>query len=142
MQETWNKTNIPSKDMKEAIEALLGATYLTSNFNSCKEVVRELLTISINKDFLNPNPIGILNILFQKKGNTPPKYTSTRIGGPDHQAKFICKLEGEYEGKQHTINSSVHSSKKKAEKNVAKRFLEVIGEEERLEYFHLRKIDT
>ena len=142
MQESWNKPIVPNKDLKEAIEALLGATYLTSNIKRCKEVVQKLLSISIDNEFLNPNPIGILNILFQKKGVKLPKYLSTRVGGPDHQAKFLCTIEGEYDGNKYTIKSSVTSSKKNAEKDAAKRFLEAIGENERLEYFHLLELNT
>jgi ribonuclease-3 len=142
MQESWNKPIIPNKDLKEAIEALLGATYLTSNIKRCKEVVLKLLSISIDNNFLNPNPIGILNILFQKKGSMLPKYISTRAGGPDHQAEFVCTIEGEYEGKKYAIKSSVNSSKKNAEKDAAKRFLEAIGQKNRLEYFHLQELNT
>jgi dsRNA-specific ribonuclease len=142
MRESWGIPNIPNKDLKEAIEALLGATYLKVGFKNCQKVVQQLVSISTTNNFLNPNPIGVLNLLFQKRGLNLPKYTTIRVGGPDHQAKFICKLEGEYEEKFYTINSSIDDSKKKAEKNAAAKFLEAIEEEKRLNYFLLSDLKS
>ncbi len=142
MQESWKIHSIPYKDLKEAIEALLGATYLTSGSKNCQKVVHKLVSFSKENEFLNPNPIGILNTIFQKKGLKLPKYSSERVGGPDHQAMFRCILEGEYDGKNYTITSSISESKKKSEINAAEKFLHEIGEKKRLNQFLLGEIDS
>ena len=101
--------------------------------NACKQVVLNLTKIAKMNDYLNPNPIGILQILFQKKNLPLPEYHSVRIGGPDHKSRFKCTVKGDYEGRKIEIKSGVHLSKKEAEKDAAKRVLKVLGEERKLD---------
>ncbi len=133
MEGRYKTTSMTKNDLKESVEALLGATYQKNGLKSCKEIVTNLVQIAIEKNFLNPNPKGILQVLFQKKNLTIPKYESTRVGGPDHQQLFQCTVTGEYEGKNYENRSDILTSKKEAEKDAAKKFLAELGELKLLE---------
>ncbi len=132
--EIQHNTSFTTKnDLKESIEALLGASYNVKGLESCKEIVTILLQLAIEKKYLNPNPKGILQILFQKKSLPLPKYESTRVGGPDHQQLFQTTITGVYEGDNYTIQSGIFTSKREAEKDAAKIFLTELGESNLLE---------
>jgi dsRNA-specific ribonuclease len=122
-------------DLKEGIEALLGATYRTKGIDSCKQIISNLTKIARINDYLNPNPIGILQILFQKRNLPLPVYHSVRTGGPDHKSRFQCTVKGNYEGKKIELKSSIHLRKKDAEKDAARQFLKELGEERKLDVF-------
>ncbi|MHA1977117.1 MAG: putative dsRNA-binding protein [Candidatus Hodarchaeales archaeon] len=129
-----HKTNAMTKrDLKESVEALLGATYKIKGLESCKEIVANLIHLVLQNKFLNPNPRGILQVLFQKRNQLIPKYESKRVGGPDHQQLFQCQVKGEYEGEGYLILSDILPSKKEAEKDAAVKFLTELGEKELLE---------
>ena len=133
MKALYKTTSMTRNDLKESVEALLGATYQKNGFESCKKIVTNLVQLAIEKNFLNPNPKGILQVLFQKKNFTIPKYESTRVGGPDHQQLFQCTVTGKYEGKNYKHISGIFTSKKEAEKDAAKKFVTELGELKLLE---------
>ena len=133
MEKEFDSKCFSDNDLKEGIEALLGATYRKNGIDTCKQVILKLTNIASTNSYLNPNPIGILQILFQKKNLTLPVYHSVRTGGPDHKSKFQCTLKGDYEGRKIETKSSIQFSKKEAEKDAAKRFLKELGEEKKLD---------
>ncbi len=128
MIEEFGNESPTQNDLKECIEALLGGTYKARGLVSSKSVVLKLLQLSNEKNFFTPNPKGHLQILFQKRDKELPKYTTTRIGGPDHLQEFQCILKGEFNGKNYEIKSKIHHSKQDAEKEAASKFLIEIGE--------------
>ena len=132
----FTKECFTNNDLKESVEALLGATYQIHGLETCKQVIINMVQISQEKKFFNPNPIGFLQILFQKKDLLLPEYHTTRVGEPDHQSKFQSVVKGNYEGKMYEIKSAIYSSKKEAEKDAAKLFLKELGEENKLDVFH------
>lgn len=136
MVREFEKECFTNNDLKESVEALLGATYQINGLETCKQVITKMVQISQENAFFNPNPIGFLQILFQKKNFLLPEYHTTRAGGSDHQSKFRCTVKGDYEGKKYEIRSGIHSSKKEAEKDAARLFLKELGEENKLDVFH------
>ena len=132
IKDRFEKDNITYNDLKESIEALLGATYKTKGFNASKRVIVKLLHLSKKYNLFSSNPKGHLQILFQKRNLKLPKYNTKRIGGPDHLQEFQCNLKGEYEGKEYDIRSSIDHSKQEAEKDAAMKLLAEIGEGEHL----------
>jgi ribonuclease-3 len=133
MENEFETACFSDNDLKEAIEALLGATYRNKGMEICKQVVSNLTQIVKTNGYLNPNPIGILQILFQKRNLPLPEYHSVRIGGPDHKSRFQCTVKGNYDSKMIELQSGIHLSKKDAEKDAAKRFLKELGEEKKLD---------
>jgi dsRNA-specific ribonuclease len=133
MEKQHKTTSMTRNDLKESIEALLGASYNVKGLESCKEIVASLLQLAIKKKYLNPNPKGILQILFQKNSLKLPKYISKRVGGPDHQQLFQTTVTGTYEGDSYKIQSGIFTSKREAEKDAAKIFLDELGASNLLE---------
>jgi ribonuclease-3 len=132
MQTHDEKAIITKNDLKESIEALLGATYINEGLNPCKDVIKNLVQLAASKNLFNSNPKGILQVFFQKKNLPIPKYESKRVGGPDHQQVFQTTITGEYLGKSYMIQSDILPSKKDAEKNAAEKFLIKLGQEKLL----------
>ncbi|MHA1237062.1 MAG: putative dsRNA-binding protein [Candidatus Hodarchaeales archaeon] len=122
-------------DLKECIEALLGGVYKTQGLISSKNVILKLLHLSKENNLFTPNPKSHLQILFQKNNFNLPKYSTTRIGGPDHLQEFQCVLKGKFNGKCYETKSSIHHSKQDAEKEAAIRYLSEIGENKYLRNF-------
>lgn len=110
------KTN--KRNLENALEALIGAIYLDSNYDEAKK-----FTLHYWQDFLGKNleppkdPVSELQELIQLKTKQLPEYITTKSGGFDHAPSFVSKviipnqnLEFEASGK----------SKKEAQKEVAK----------------------
>ena len=135
MGEEFGNDKPTQNDLKECIEALLGGAYKINGLISSKNVILKLLHLSNEKNLFTPNPKGHLQILFQKKNFPLPKYSTTRIGGPDHLQEFQCVLKGEFNGKIYEIKSSIHHSKQDAEKEAAFSYLSEIGENEYIRNF-------
>jgi dsRNA-specific ribonuclease len=136
MEREFETVCFTRNDLKESIEALLGATYQIHGLEACKQVIINMVQIVRERDYFNPNPIGILQMLFQKKNIPLPEYHSMRVGGPDHQSKFQCIVKGNYEGKNLEFQSDICSSKKEAERDAAKRFLKALGEDKKLDFHY------
>jgi len=126
-------TSMTKNDLKESIEALLGASYNIKGLEPCKEIVANLLQLAIGKKYLNPNPKGILQVIFQKNNYELPIYKSKRVGGPEHQKLFQTTVTGKYEGNNYSIESDIFTNKREAEKDAACKFLIELGASDLLE---------
>ncbi len=104
----------------DAFEALLGAIYLDSGYETAKKVALKILNTQIDNT-LKGNNISAdyktkLQELLQKKGNMNIEYIVLDENGPDHEKIFSCAVKidtiicGKGEGK----------SRKLAEQNAAK----------------------
>lgn len=79
----------------DAFEALIGAVYLDSNFDSAGKLVRRLLQTELGEIELIPsleNPKGELQELLQSQHSTPPQYQLESVSGPDHDRRFVCAV--------------------------------------------------
>lgn len=139
MEEEFSRDCITKNNLKESIEALLGATYQIHGLKACKQIITNMVKIAQKNSYLNTDPISKLQELFQEKGFPLPEYITIRVGGPDHQSVFQCTLKGKFEGKHLEKTSSSHSRKKEAEKDAAKLFLKEIGAELKVEPILNRK---
>lgn len=114
-----NKNNL-----ENALEALIGAIYLDSDFIKAKEFVLNFWQDSFNQNLiLISDPISELQEIIQGKFKKLPQYTTQKNGGLDHQPIFLSTLE--IEGVEQKFKAE-GSSKKEAQKNVAKIALEFI----------------
>jgi ribonuclease III len=115
------EANLGGKDNKNnlenAIEALIGAIYLDSNFGKAKEFILSFWQDYLTKNLEPPqDSVSKLQELTQSQSKQLPKYNIVKSGGLDHEPIFIanltlpnCDLEFSAKGK----------SKKDAQKNVS-----------------------
>jgi ribonuclease-3 len=110
--------NFNKNNLENAMEALIGAIYLDSNFSSVKKII-----LNLWKDFFNDNliikidPISELQEIIQGKIKKPPTYITEKKGGSDHQPIFLSRVIIDSLDQQFIAEGS---SKKVAQKNVAK----------------------
>jgi ribonuclease-3 len=110
--------NLNKNNLENAMEALIGAIYLDSNFSSVKKII-----LNLWKDFFNDNliikidPISELQEIIQGKIKKPPTYITEKKGGSDHQPIFLSRVIIDSLDQQFIAEGS---SKKVAQKNVAK----------------------
>lgn len=111
----YNKRNL-----ENALEALIGAIYLDSNFSEAQKFILNFWQEFLEEDIAPPqDPISELQEIVQSKFKQLPEYDTVKSGGADHDPTFISVLrirdwEFKAEGK----------SKKEAQKEVAKMALE------------------
>jgi len=124
---------ITKDELKESVEALIGANFKAHGYGIHKGVIKKLYKIlqSIEKDLQKEkkhqlhyeNPKGALLEIFQERGLVLPFFDTQRVGGMDNSPKFKCTLRGKYDNKEFTMEGDLTSNKKDAEKNVAVMFL-------------------
>lgn len=111
----------------DAFEAIIGGMFLDSNYDTCKNIILNLLIDKINNvdeiDEIRDDKTH-LQELFQKKYRKMPKYSLESSTGPDHNKSFtiVVKLDNEIYGR------GTGPSKKIAEKRAAKMAVERITE--------------
>jgi ribonuclease-3 len=103
--------------LADAMEALLGAYYLDSDFENVKSFIQQLmapkieeLSVTSGKDYKS-----IIQEYAQKQGMNLPKYELVKTEGPEHARRFFvtCTLAGEIFGPCEGL------TKKAAEQNAA-----------------------
>ena len=115
----------------DAVEALIGAIYLDSNFDTCSLVVQELLADvlgSLDPDTILKDPKTALQEFLQSKNLGLPLYHVESISGPPHDRyfKITCSVKGLLE--KPVIGAG--ESRRKAEQASAKAALSLIFEKE------------
>lgn len=112
--------------LADSFEALIGAIYLDSDYDTIEEVI-------INKfknDFMEIltksgiNYKGLLNEFSLRKKLSFPKYKIVDIKGPDHDRSFKVMLS--LDGK--VLSQGCGSSIKEAEQEAAKSAIEILGD--------------
>ncbi|MEC7863025.1 MAG: ribonuclease III [Verrucomicrobiota bacterium] len=109
--------------LADAFEALIGAVYLDSGFesvrgfilNSCKIKFAEIVAEPIEK-----NPKGELQEALQKISQISPTYRVLSQSGPDHN----CSFETEVQWNGLVLGSGVGNNKKESERSAAQNALE------------------
>ena len=114
---------VSEKDVKETIEALLGVSAQINSFNEILEIVKSLLEIIEKFDLFDSNPKGRLLELYQANQYTMPEFLHVRVGGPDNNPIWRCKIKDIFFGTNKTFVSEEYSNKKDAEQNAAQKFL-------------------
>lgn len=81
--------------LADALEALIGAIYLDSGYESARELVLRLFEQGIgvvSESDEEGNPKGTLQEVLQSMGNEAPRYLITSESGPDHRKVFHSQV--------------------------------------------------
>jgi len=110
--------------LADAMEALIGALYLASNYSTAKRFIERHWHRIIQECETEPiQPKTFLQEWSQSQGKGLPCYRVTNISGPDHHPIFTITLiiEG------YAPLEAQGSTKKLAERNAAEKFLQQLG---------------
>ncbi|MEO6153444.1 MAG: ribonuclease III [Croceibacterium sp.] len=107
----------------DIMEALLGASFLTSGFEATRDVVHRLWQPVLAGAGSSKHPKSALQEWAAGNQRKPPEYQVTRRSGPDHAAHFTVRVSvhnvGQIEGEG--------PSKQDAETAAARLFMETFG---------------
>ena len=109
--------------LADAFEALLGAVYLDSGFETARSFVLRQFSTMFGELHVLPNldnPKGELQEMLQARSPEPPQYRQISASGPDHDRSFECEVS--HMGM--VLGFGRGKSKKTAEANAA---LEALG---------------
>ena len=110
-----------------ALEALIGAIYLDSDFATCAKVVRELfhdLLTELDPSAIEKDPKTTLQELLQGQGLQLPKYLLKSISGPPHDRLFEVSCSVQSLLKEPAIG--LGESRRKGEQAAARQALTLI----------------
>jgi ribonuclease-3 len=105
--------------LSNTMEAVIGALYIDSGYETCKTLVAEVILSDIPKkseaDLKDPK--SMLQEIIQNKKLKPPEYEVVEAHGPDHAKLFTVEVSanGRVLGKA-TGTSKAHASQKAAKK--------------------------
>jgi ribonuclease-3 len=114
--------------LADAIEAIIAAIFLDSNFDTCQQFVLRLFHEKLNSTSLKANTRDAKTTLqeyLQLRKQTLPKYEILDIKGEAHQQTFTIRCFVKSLGKETT---GTHTSRRKAEQEAAKAFLIDLGQ--------------
>lgn len=111
-------THASDKALEDAIEAVIGAIFLDSDFGTVASVVRVWLGDLegyVTEQLASLNPKGRLQELLQGHGREKPEYRHVETIGPPHDRRFIVEvwIEGAL------VSTGEGNSKKRAEEDAA-----------------------
>lgn len=118
------KTN--KRNLENALEAVVGAIYLDSNYESAKKFIFKFWQDFLDKNVTPPkDPVSQLQEFVQINYKILPQYEFTKVGGTEHLPTFLAKLTIE------NLNLEVEAegkSKKEAQRAAAKLAIEKIAQ--------------
>ena len=112
--------------MANALEAIIGAIFLDSNFDLTTEAVLNIVKEEIESSLLIENYKGRLQELCQKKNYHNPVYRIVSKEGSEHAKTFTVEVIFE----EKVLGQGIASSKREAEQAAAKKALESEGDAE------------
>ena len=117
--------------LSDALEAIIGATYLDRGLRAARELVLGVLGEAISaleQDEQRRDFKTLLQELIQGRHQQPPVYTVVAEEGPDHDKTFVVGVRFG----RHLLGEGVGKSKKEAEQKAAKEALEDLDRLERI----------
>jgi len=127
---------ITKNELKESVEALIGANFKAHGYGPHKIIIRRLYEIiktienavQENREvqLFYENPKGKVLELFQAYRLELPVFDTQKVGGADHLPVFKCTLTGAFFENQFTVESDLAPNKKDAEKDAAVKFLTIL----------------
>lgn len=85
------KTN--KRNLENALEALVGAIYLDSDYNSAKKFIFKFWKNFLEKNLTPPkDPVSQLQEFVQLNSKSLPQYEFSKVGGSEHSPTFLAKL--------------------------------------------------
>lgn len=110
------KTN--KRNLENALEALIGAIYLDSNFAEVKAFIMKFWQSFFERDIVPPkDPVSELQELVQLRTKKLPQYETIKDGGLDHSPTFTSTVKIPPNNREFSASGK---SKKEAQKLVAK----------------------
>lgn len=118
---------ITDNELKESVEALIGANNKIHELSGSEIIVENLIEIVEKNDFYDSNPVGELIEFFQEKGRTLIFPDPVRISEANEPPLYHCTIRERILGNDFIINSKEFSRKCYARKDAAQRFLYELG---------------
>ena len=110
------KTN--KRNLENTLEALIGAIYCDSNYESAKRFILKFWHDSLQKDIKPPkDPVSELQEIVQLKSKQLPHYSTVKSGGSDHSPTFLSTVRIPHLDIEFSAKGK---SKKEAQKEVSK----------------------
>jgi ribonuclease III len=110
------------RNLENALEALVGAIYLDSNYDCAKKFILKFWGDFLEKNITPPkDPVSQLQELVQLKSKQLPQYFTAKSGGADHAPMFVATVKIEHLSLEFSAEGK---SKKEAQKEVSKIALE------------------
>lgn len=110
--------NNNKRNLENALEALIGAIYIDSNYEEAKDFIMKFWHDFLDKNLTPPqDPVSQLQEIIQLKSKQLPQYETFKSGGEDHDPTFTSNLKVEHLELEFTATGK---SKKEAQKEVAK----------------------
>ncbi len=120
------KHKIHPNEVKEAVEALLGVSYLTNGYERGYRIAIKILENLENLKSI-PNYKSLVNQLLQKNGFKPVKYVTHKIRGASHNPVFVSTAIAHVNGKKYTAEGKEANKKKEAEKSAAEHLFKILS---------------
>lgn len=110
------KTN--KRNLENTLEALIGAIYRDSNYESAKKFILTFWHESLEKNIKPPkDPVSELQEIVQLKSKQLPHYSTVKTGGSDHSPTFLSTVKIPHLNIEFSAKGK---SKKEAQKEVSK----------------------
>ncbi len=118
---------IQIKDLKEMVEALLGASFRINGLDSCISIVKNIFDLALKHNLLIENFKGLLLQFNDQQSNFTDIviHDPVRVGGEDHALLFKATISGKFKGIKYEIESSEKRTKGGAEQDAARKYLEL-----------------
>jgi ribonuclease-3 len=106
------------RNLENALEALVGAIYQDSNYETAKKFILKFWSDFLEKNVTPPkDPVSELQELVQLQSKQLPQYVTEKSGGSDHSPLFVSNVKIEHLNLQFSAEGK---SKKEAQKEVSK----------------------
>ena len=127
MNPTDSNHEISDGELKESVEALIGANNKIHELSGSKLIVEKLIEIIDQNDFYDSNPVGELIEIFQDNDRTLIFPDPIRISEANEPPLYHCTIRECILGNDFIINSKEFSRKCYARKDAAQKFLYDLG---------------
>ena len=82
------------RNLENALEALVGAIYIDSNYEMAKKFIFKFWQNSLEKNITPPkDPVSQLQEFVQLNSKELPQYEFIKVGGSEHSPTFLAKLK-------------------------------------------------
>ncbi len=128
MKPTDRNAQIQKNDLKETVEALIGASFHQNGREIVAGIVQALYKLAVDEDFLDIDFISKLYQLLQKEKDyiQPTWHEAQRVGGPEHRKIWKVTADVQYRGEQFTETSDPFTDTAIAKRDVAQKLLQLI----------------
>ena len=127
MNPTDPNHEITDNELKESVEALIGANSKTHQSSDSELIVEKLIKIIEKYDFYDSNPVGKLIEFFHENGRTLTFPDPIRISKANEPPLYCSTIRESIVGEIFTIISEELSRKCYARKDAAQKFLYKLG---------------